>query len=547
MGLDMADPPGGGLGFATEPADTTQRAVYEFLGLARFLLAETPSRAERASADVPEIREIVERGSGVVRWYDPDEPRYISVRNGIRTTSKDLPSWADPSDVIEMAPLPPPGRDLFLRLKRLADQISQRDPHRYDLYRMAETVSAIEKRNEHVDVHDAVAFSEISASEDVLDVRADVPFDLAPFRRAVDYAFREYHGLRLSGAGARDVFALDALMEVAGPLAGQAVTIAKQLLRQTFAEGIVPTQRWVLSLVDLGLWMDAFDMATDGGAWIPAASAGRICLSKGDSYRDAARGEPTFEQFHRALYVALAFYRAAAWLFGVVEWAGPAYVRQPVLEEAIDSQRVCEEMRARIETSLAWAADVNSMGYNLTHPQRLEDWVLSLPQEPAEGARAEISDLSSQLAFPDFVREVALALLDLVQERPERAVRRAASVVAMMEARLGLVAEWGLGYFAYSAKLARAGLRFLGREEEARYFDQRLDADWLRERISLRLLSARLSHLRGGVFPGQPDGVEFLACRLVRVRCLKSGGDEDSAEQGRHVAGGRLGLRRVPR
>lgn len=480
----MTDPPSPGLGFATEPPGTVQRAVCEFLGLARFLLAENPPRAERLSADVPEIREIVERGSGVVHWYDPDEPVYISVRNGVRTTSENLPSWADPSDVIEMASLPPPGKELFLRLRRLADHIGQRDPQRRDMYRMTETVSAIEKRYEQAQVFDAVTFTGIAASEDVLDVRADVPFDLAPFRKAADHAFREYFGLRLSGDGARDVFALQALMEVAEPQAAQAVTVAKQLLRQMFGESVLPAQRWSLSLLDLGLWVDAFDLATDDRAWIVAASAARICLSRGDSYRDSARGELTFEQFHRALYLALAYYRAAAWLFGVVERAGPARVRAPVLEEAIGSRRLCEEMRARIEVSIGWAVDVNPMGYNLTHPQRLEDWVLSLLSEQAGRARAEISDLSSQLAFPDFVREIALAVLDLVQDRRERAVRRAARVVAGMEASLALVAEWGLGYFAYSAELARAGLRALGREEEARYFDERLDPGWLRGRIA---------------------------------------------------------------
>jgi hypothetical protein len=57
----------------------------------------------------------------------------------------------------------------------------------------------------------------------------------------------------------------------------------------------------------------------------------------------------------------------------------------------------------------------------------------------------------------------------------------------------------------------------------------------------------RLSRLCGCVFPGQSDGVEFFACRLVRARLLKSGGDEDAAEQDGHVAGGRFGLGRVPR
>jgi hypothetical protein len=468
-----------GLGFAGEPADTVQRGMCEFFGLARFLLAETPSRAERLSAEVPEIREIVERGSGVVRWYDPDEPVYISVRNGVRTTSEDLPAWADPSDVIEMASLPPPGKGLLLRLQHLADDIGRRDPQRRDMYRMAETVSAIESRYEDAIVIDEITFAEIAATEDVLDVRADVPFDLTPFQKASEHGYREYNELRLSGDGARNVLALAAMMELAGPLAGQTVATAKQLQRQMFADSGLSEARWGLSVLDLSFWIDAFDLATGGGAWILSRSAGRVCLSSGDSCRDSARDQPTFEQFHRTLYTALAYYRAAAWLFGVVERAGAARAGQSSLEEAIDSARICEEMRARIEVSLGWAVDVSTMGYNFTHPQRLEDWVLSLLPEHADRTPAEISDLSSQLTFPDFVRKIALAVLDLVQERPERAVRRAASVVAAMEASLVTVREWGLGYFAYSVELARTGLRLLGREKEARDFDLRLSRDWL--------------------------------------------------------------------
>jgi hypothetical protein len=59
-----------------------------------------------------------------------------------------------------------------------------------------------------------------------------------------------------------------------------------------------------------------------------------------------------------------------------------------VLDEAIDRQRGCEEMRARIGTSIGWAADVNPMGYNLTHPQRLERRILSLLRSRSQpGAR----------------------------------------------------------------------------------------------------------------------------------------------------------------
>jgi cyclophilin family peptidyl-prolyl cis-trans isomerase len=58
---------------------------------------------------------------------------------------------------------------------------------------------------------------------------------------------------------------------------------------------------------------------------------------------------------------------------------------------------------------------------------------------------------------------------------------------------------------------------------------------------------SRLSWLCGEVFPGQAEDSDFFGGRLVRVRCLKSGGDDDAAEPGGHVGGRWLGLRRVPR
>jgi hypothetical protein len=49
-----------------------------------------------------------------------------------------------------------------------------------------------------------------------------------------------------------------------------------------------------------------------------------------------------------------------------------------------------------------------------------------------------------------------------------------------------------------------------------------------------------------GVFPGQPDGVDFFGFWLVSVKSLKFGGDDDAAEPGGHAGGGRFGLGRVP-
>ncbi len=58
--------------------------------------------------------------------------------------------------------------------------------------------------------------------------------------------------------------------------------------------------------------------------------------------------------------------------------------------------------------------------------------------------------------------------------------------------------------------------------------------------------SSRLSRLCCEVFPGQADDVDFFWCRLVRARCLKSGGDDDAAELAGHVSGRGLGLGGVP-
>jgi hypothetical protein len=59
-------------------------------------------------------------------------------------------------------------------------------------------------------------------------------------------------------------------------------------------------------------------------------------------------------------------------------------------------------------------------------------------------------------------------------------------------------------------------------------------------------LITRLSRLCRCSVPGQADGADFLRCWLIMVRCPKSGGDEDAAELGCHVGGGRRGLRLVP-
>src|SRR5260370_17570702 len=68
----------------------------------------------------------------------------------------------------------------------------------------------------------------------------------------------------------------------------------------------------------------------------------------------------------------------------------------------------------------------------------------------------------------------------------------------------------------------------------------------LREAIMVTLLYTRLSRLCREVFPGQADDVDFFRGWLIRARCLKSCGDEDPAELGRHVGGRWLGFGGVP-
>ena len=57
------------------------------------------------------------------------------------------------------------------------------------------------------------------------------------------------------------------------------------------------------------------------------------------------------------------------------------------------------------------------------------------------------------------------------------------------------------------------------------------------DRHSRHPVNGHLSPLCRRVLPGQADGVDFFACRLVSVRWLESGGDQDPAELAGHVRG----------
>jgi len=59
-------------------------------------------------------------------------------------------------------------------------------------------------------------------------------------------------------------------------------------------------------------------------------------------------------------------------------------------------------------------------------------------------------------------------------------------------------------------------------------------------------VTTRFSWLCREVFPGQADHADFFRGWLVRARCPKSGGDDDTAELVGDVRRGGLGLAGVP-
>ena len=384
---------------------------------------------------------------------------YISVRDGLRTTSANPPAWADPAEIIDLPERPPPGQVLLARLRDAADEIRALDRDRHVTYRVADTVRAVEERYGDVLTADTAGCFEAIGAEPVLDTRSRGTSGLDGFGRLTDHVLAGYQNLTLSGAAVQRMIALTMLMEVAGDLAGDALAAARAEMSRLYAEGGgEPGAALFVSPLDFGLWTSALRQATSGRAWIPALSAARLCQKRADQYRDAARREVTFEQFHRFLYRGLGYYLAAALLLGVVTGAGPGWVREPLLSEAADRAASCEEMRARIETSIGWAAEVNPLGYNLTYPARLEAWVLSLPRSTAP---VRIYDVSSQLGYPDVIRDVALSVADLAAGRDEQCAQRAAAAARAMAApaALPLVVEWGLGYFSYAAAAGPAGTR----------------------------------------------------------------------------------------
>ena len=226
----MASTPGGhtGLGLPAEPPGTPRRAITGFLALARFLLAEGPERAEQFSGDVPELRRIIERDRGVIRYPEPSGSMYISVRDGLRTTSPDPPAWADPAEIIDLPGRPPPGQVLLARLRAAADEISALDQDRHATYRVADTVQAVGQRYGDVLAADTAACLDAIGAEPVLDTRSRGSAGLDGLGRLTDHVLAGYQSLTLSGAAAQRMIALTMLMEAAGDLAGGALAAARR-------------------------------------------------------------------------------------------------------------------------------------------------------------------------------------------------------------------------------------------------------------------------------------------------------------------------------
>ena len=411
------------------------RLVFNARNLARVLMVEDPPSGEWADNVFmnPELQRMFEIGHGVAHSAGTGEEAYISIRDGLRTASSKRPEWADPAQIIEV--IAPLHSDLvhkrFIGAVKELEVANAEAVTALGLTKAAEIIApyygASTKRSDLWDIEEAVALSEIGAHE-LLSSTTITPS--GSLQVANDAASRHL-GLEMVGFAARPVVALFALLANMPELIGPLMAAAGEWSDVHIKEGggdIPPGASVLLAPSDLDTWSAILNSITGGRAWQMFVITAEIIIRFADRKRDEALASLTFEDFNFHLCSSLLQYESAKLLY-------EQYQRSPdgqFQERASKACLLVDEMNARIRTALQWSVGL-TIGPNFSDPGSLHDWISSLTELPFAEARLEISDLSSQLVFPNIVRDLAIARLEQLYNR-ESGRRRASRALDRLNA-----------------------------------------------------------------------------------------------------------------
>jgi hypothetical protein len=433
--------------------------VFEARTLARVLMVGDPIQGEEAE-DVfllPELRRVVDAGSGVVSLRGDDgETWYISILRGVRTTSHEAPTWADPAEIVALE-RPNRSNAVRKRFERALGDLAALDDAAAAALGLARAAEAIAPYYEHPradlwSADGAKALADTGAAD--LLRKTAVPEDSC--LTVLNEILHRHLGFGIVGFAAHPIVATFAMLNIVPDILPAALGSARAFALHALEEGGAATEdasSVILSPSDVGTWADILDSVTDGFGWRLALAGARILRSHGDSARDRARDEVTFEAFHLDLCEALLTYLSADWLYSECLKLS---ANDEQKSEAASARRFIEEMRARILTSLQWAAGF-TVGPNFSRPDEVDGWVLTLAEMTPQEGRREIADLRSQLTFPDVVADLAIARLELIHG-DERGQRRAEKVMTYLLEHENLVRVLdGAAFLGYAEWILQNG------------------------------------------------------------------------------------------
>jgi hypothetical protein len=455
-------------------------AWFRRIGMA--LLAEEPADAESIIFHRAALEELERRGQGALRYDGPDGSRtYIVLKNGTRYTSQTPPVDIPEDQLIILKPADGHASVVWDCLNEVCARIKASNPEVVKKLWLDQAVDFIRSIRES---------GPIVAEVVVLEVLGQVMRRHAPVTRSEDVASAcsldalnaiavEYKKLHLPGNSAKKYVAVLAFLSV-HPDAAAFYAIhereAEGLLRSRI--GGAPPQ--ALPANDIRYYL-THPESEYYKSFIAAKGAARMLRRTGKEAVIEALSQVSINIFYEKLYDASLNYLAAREIYGHILGLGimaPSIWKWIRLTEAEVRNLWVETEEARVTIGASFV-NVVPPGKRALSPMEPDHFfrrlATILEEEGYEKARSTVHDLLARLILPEIVHDLALVLIDVIGHRSsERTLRRARDVLLQLEANAEtnqVMGDPNLLPLAYS--LMAAVLRTLGRDDEARIFDEK--------------------------------------------------------------------------
>lgn len=426
--------------------------IARFFKLARLLMAEDPLEADLRSLDVPEVREMMARGVGVVKLVWPGARSkhidYIVMENGTPFTTSKPPKGISKKDITEVH-ISRPEPKLFPELKEACEDLKRVSASTYENFgceNVLKSVSAYYEADKEMDQtrNEMLVYSLIS----------EVPMESGDPGGSPHLAgnwatdcgnrlLREYTHFAIAGEAIARAFGTFIYFSIS-PFPDRLFQLGTPFIEDA-AGPELETQK-VIALPMLGIEFYLLHPEIVGPeTFVPARRGARFLQRQGDNLQREARVQSGLNKFHNGLYQALLYYRSAKVVYDVVlskrvrDALPPDWYKDLIPDsEALKHDRdACEERRVAILASFAHVVGSHPSAPNFTDGSQFLGWLDWLSTLEFAQAELHIHDLDLRLIYPKFVRDLALGAIQLKQPAlVDKGIAKLKGVAEMLEENL---------------------------------------------------------------------------------------------------------------